>query len=410
MMIPALSRTDPCEDTQGDGVADVRAQLAGILAGDAPSPLVRGVIVDSWRQSAAAGLVPDHFDPPYEGSIEEDSLLMRAGRPVVDRLGADLTFTEISVILSDGRGRIAARRASGPLHEFQLDELKLSPGYLWDIEHAGTNGLGGAIAHGSPLLVQGAEHFADALTSVATAGAPIHDPRTGCMLGTLGLVCSAQAAHPLLLPMVTRAVREAEQQLLNGDSHLDRLLQERFLEARRRTREPVAAVSRSALLTNAAAARLLAPSDRTRLWDIAYRSLGVATAVDATFTLADGRSVNLSVEAILDGGFVTGALVRFPSLSNAPSPPRRGRSTRSNRPTYGWDSLTDAEQSVTGLVADGLTNRQVAARLFLSPHTVDSHLRHIFRKLDINSRVDLVRIVTARSVANRALIGTADVA
>jgi DNA-binding CsgD family transcriptional regulator len=65
---------------------------------------------------------------------------------------------------------------------------------------------------------------------------------------------------------------------------------------------------------------------------------------------------------------------------------------------------------VSDLVADGLTTRQAAAKLFVSRHTVDSHLRHIFRKLDINSRVDLVRIVTAMSVATRALVGSADVA
>jgi DNA-binding CsgD family transcriptional regulator len=65
---------------------------------------------------------------------------------------------------------------------------------------------------------------------------------------------------------------------------------------------------------------------------------------------------------------------------------------------------------VSELVAEGLTNRRVAARLFLSPHTVDSHLRHIFRKLDINSRVDLVRMVMARSTAQRPPVGAADVA
>ena len=40
----------------------------------------------------------------------------------------------------------------------------------------------------------------------------------------------------------------------------------------------------------------------------------------------------------------------------------------------------------------GLTNREVAERLFLSPHTVSSHLRHVFGKLGINSRVELARL------------------
>lgn len=56
-------------------------------------------------------------------------------------------------------------------------------------------------------------------------------------------------------------------------------------------------------------------------------------------------------------------------------------------------ALTEAEVRVVRLVAEGLTNRQVAARLYLSPHTVDSHLRHAFTKLDLNSRVELTRRV-----------------
>ena len=50
-----------------------------------------------------------------------------------------------------------------------------------------------------------------------------------------------------------------------------------------------------------------------------------------------------------------------------------------------WASLTKTERTLAALVAKGMTNRQVAERLFISRHTVDAHLRHIFRKLDINS-------------------------
>jgi DNA-binding CsgD family transcriptional regulator/tetratricopeptide (TPR) repeat protein len=60
--------------------------------------------------------------------------------------------------------------------------------------------------------------------------------------------------------------------------------------------------------------------------------------------------------------------------------------------THGWTALTPSELSVARLVADGLTNREVAERLFLSPHTVNSHLRHVFTKLGINSRVELARL------------------
>jgi DNA-binding CsgD family transcriptional regulator len=72
---------------------------------------------------------------------------------------------------------------------------------------------------------------------------------------------------------------------------------------------------------------------------------------------------------------------------------RRHWSTPSARPVTGWDSLTGTEQAVAGLVAEGLNNSQVAARMYISTHTVAHHLRQAFRKLSIASRVELTRIV-----------------
>jgi DNA-binding CsgD family transcriptional regulator len=72
---------------------------------------------------------------------------------------------------------------------------------------------------------------------------------------------------------------------------------------------------------------------------------------------------------------------------------RRRHWTNTERPVSGWASLTDTERTVAGLVAEGLTNPQVAARVFVSRHTVDFHLRQIFRKLQVTSRVELTRQV-----------------
>ena len=63
-----------------------------------------------------------------------------------------------------------------------------------------------------------------------------------------------------------------------------------------------------------------------------------------------------------------------------------------DRPAFGWDSLTDTERTIADLVAQGLSNRQVASRVFLSTHTVAFHLRHVFWKLDVTSRVQLARM------------------
>lgn len=76
---------------------------------------------------------------------------------------------------------------------------------------------------------------------------------------------------------------------------------------------------------------------------------------------------------------------------------RRQRWSRTDGPASGWASLTGTEQTVADLVAAGLTNRQVAARMFLSPHTVAFHLRHIFQKLEVSSRVELALQLAQRA-------------
>ncbi len=70
----------------------------------------------------------------------------------------------------------------------------------------------------------------------------------------------------------------------------------------------------------------------------------------------------------------------------------RRRLVPARRPDSGWAALTDSELAVARLVAQGLSNREVAEHLFLSPHTVSGHLRHVFAKLGVNSRFDLARI------------------
>ncbi|WP_158845605.1 helix-turn-helix transcriptional regulator [Saccharothrix deserti] len=70
----------------------------------------------------------------------------------------------------------------------------------------------------------------------------------------------------------------------------------------------------------------------------------------------------------------------------------------------GWSSLTQSELRVVRLVAQGLTNREVALKLFLSPHTVDSHLRHSFVKLGITSRVELTRLVLVHDIGPESAV------
>jgi predicted ATPase/class 3 adenylate cyclase/DNA-binding NarL/FixJ family response regulator len=67
---------------------------------------------------------------------------------------------------------------------------------------------------------------------------------------------------------------------------------------------------------------------------------------------------------------------------------QRGRGER-KRPTTGWESLTPTERDVVRLVSEGLANKDIATRLFISPRTVQTHLTHVYTKLGLTSRVQL---------------------
>jgi predicted ATPase/class 3 adenylate cyclase/DNA-binding CsgD family transcriptional regulator len=83
------------------------------------------------------------------------------------------------------------------------------------------------------------------------------------------------------------------------------------------------------------------------------------------------------------------------SISDATAYARRGRGGR-KRPTRGWTALTPAEHDVVRLVGQGLANNEIAATLFVSPRTVQSHLNHVYTKLGLTSRVQLAQEASRR--------------
>ncbi|MBI5303753.1 MAG: helix-turn-helix transcriptional regulator [Chloroflexi bacterium] len=68
-------------------------------------------------------------------------------------------------------------------------------------------------------------------------------------------------------------------------------------------------------------------------------------------------------------------------------------STSPTNRTWLWDSLTSRETQVARLVARGMRNADIARELNISVHTVESHLKHIYAKLDVHTRVELARLL-----------------
>jgi DNA-binding CsgD family transcriptional regulator len=105
-----------------------------------------------------------------------------------------------------------------------------------------------------------------------------------------------------------------------------------------------------------------------------FLELGAAALEMATLLALENQRAAMEVPAAAP------AAHHLPQLSVSVLPTPRA---------LAWSRLTESERRVARLVAAGATNREAADQLCLSPHTVNSHLRHVFKKLGINSRIRL---------------------
>jgi DNA-binding CsgD family transcriptional regulator len=206
-----------------------------------------------------------------------------------------------------------------------------------------------------------------------------------------------------MVALAKRASREIEQRLLDRTTGGDRVALEHFLRARRHVKGPLVLVSEHVMLTNTAAAALVDAVDRPVLWEWGSAALSRGKPATGRLLLTSGQAVIVRASRADQRDTSAGALLRLDlaaadTTAGRSQPPRHG-------PDTGWGSLTDAERSVADIVADGVTNREAAARLYLSRHTIDFHLRQVFRKLGITSRVELARLVTEQTMAAPHLRG-----
>ncbi|MCU1450512.1 MAG: modulated sigma54 specific transcriptional regulator, Fis family [Acidimicrobiales bacterium] len=303
-----------------------------------------GAVLDPSPSSEVLRREPDSRRPP---DADGDELLVRAGRPVLDQLATDLDGAPVGVVLTNAVGDVLDLRAA---------------------------------------------EGADILTAPAGAEARISHPRSGRPLGAIRLTSLAWDESPLMLPLALRAAREIEDRLVNAAEFSERLLFQRFLQERRRAKGPIVLINQRTMIANAAANRFVSTGDEEMLWDCAMQLLAREPSASAQLVLR-GTAVEVGCEPVLDGNVPVAALLRLAPVADARADASR---TRSARRPYGWDSITETEATVIECVARGLTNRKVGEQLFMSRHTVDFHLRSVFRKLDVSSRVDLTRLALQR--------------
>jgi predicted ATPase/class 3 adenylate cyclase/DNA-binding CsgD family transcriptional regulator len=108
---------------------------------------------------------------------------------------------------------------------------------------------------------------------------------------------------------------------------------------------------------------------------------------DAGYEASVAAQRNAMGEGEFDSAWAEGAAM---SIDEAIAYVQRGRGER-KRPASGWASLTPTERDVVRLVSTGLANKDIASRLFVSPRTVQTHLTHVYAKLGLTSRLQLLQ-------------------
>jgi len=259
---------------------------------------VRQDILTSWQRCVVAGLRPDRFQVPYQADFDEDGPLRWAAAPILDQVADELQGTGVGLLLTDARGQVVDRRAAEAGILTRLDHIELAPGFLYGESLIGTNAIGTAIAQQGPSVVTGAEHFADALTSMACAATPVTDG-AGEMIGVIDLTCDAEDFNPLLLPFAKRAAREIGDRVREGVN--PRRLPARSWLSLTETERAVAHLAGQGLSSRVVADRLRLPQPtvRSHLRRV-FRKLGVRSQVELARVIEQGAARVRTIAAVDD--------------------------------------------------------------------------------------------------------------
>lgn len=112
----------------------------------------------------------------------------------------------------------------------------------------------------------------------------------------------------------------------------------------------------------------------------------------------DDFEVMLSIRSVLRGGAPIDPFIARRILQLLPDPESESRPVQT--PASLTDALSKREREILRLVANGMSNREIAERLFLSPYTVETHVKRIYRKLAVSSRAMAVRTAIERGELN----------
>ncbi|GAA4471278.1 GAF domain-containing protein [Rhodococcus olei] len=200
-----------------------------VIGGGRSALQPRPVVQRSWNRVLRSGLAPDGCNArpvlPFD-EIERrrrHSPLSEVILELEQVIRAVADASHLLMVVTDADGTILWRSGSSKVRG-RADALGFREGAEWTEATVGTNAIGTAIAEAAPVQLFSGEHFEQSQHPWYCTAAPIHDPRTGDLLGVVDVSGPALTLHPTVAALVETAVRLAEAQLWrHHESRLERL-------------------------------------------------------------------------------------------------------------------------------------------------------------------------------------------
>jgi len=293
-----------------------------LSSGDDVRPgVVRGPILASWRRSRDFHVSPDHFELAYAPNPERASSLAHSANQIIAEASAQFSNEPVSVILTDAEG-VVLERCTGDSHLRQhLDRVSLAPGFSYAEQFVGTNGIGTALEGRGPAQVFGHEHYVEHLEDLACAGAPIHHPTTGKVLGVVDLTCWRADANQMMVAAATNIAQRIQEALLEHTGRRELALLQDYLAACQRNRGPVLAISNDLVMLNDAARQLIDPRDQDTLLGLASEALAAGKPSQFSCPLPSGVSARVHCKPSWSDSSVIGGVVHVHLFTPAVTDP-----------------------------------------------------------------------------------------
>ncbi|QXV56274.1 GAF domain-containing protein [Amycolatopsis sp. TNS106] len=207
-----------------------------VIGGGSPRVRPRPLVSRSWSRMLRLGLAADGVNTRDSVPFDEVTRRRRASplRLVVEDLGqvvgATADTANMLLVVTDADGVILWRVGSSAVRR-RADTLGFTEGAVWTETRVGTNAIGTALAEAAPVELLAGEHFEQGQHPWYCTASPVHDPRTGELLGVIDVSGPALTLHPAIGALVETGRRLVEAELWRHHQQgLDRL---------RRTAEPV---------------------------------------------------------------------------------------------------------------------------------------------------------------------------